>query len=281
MPDLRLIKSRRAEAAAAPRHARRLRRADARHPAARLHGDHRSSTAAHPLKNDPAGGLAGFTDSLQIVSLMVFLVGAIVGATAGAQDLDTGVFRDLAATGRSRTALFLSRVGGAWVVVGALAAAHARGRRRRRVPARRRHPHAARRATSSRARAMLLASGAVGAALAVGTRRARRLARPGDRDPARHAPDLRAAAPGRGLPRRRPPGAADLGDQPHRRPGRRPRLLARARHVDRRRRSPGSWPRWPPGPGARRRGRSRLAAAPVLRFRRGCASRPRGRRTSR
>ena len=51
---------------------------------------------------------------------MVFLVGAIVGATAGAQDLDTGVFRDLAATGRSRTALFLSRVGGAWVVVGAI-----------------------------------------------------------------------------------------------------------------------------------------------------------------
>ena len=76
---------------------------------------------AHPLKNDPAGGLAGFDDSLQIVSLMVFLVGAIVGATAGAQDLDTGVFRDLAATGRSRTALFLSRVCGAWIVVGALA----------------------------------------------------------------------------------------------------------------------------------------------------------------
>ena len=77
---------------------------------------------AHPLKNPPAGGLKGFTDSLQIMSLMAFLVGAIVGATAGAQDLDTGVFRDLAATGRSRTALFLSRLGGAWVIVTVLVA---------------------------------------------------------------------------------------------------------------------------------------------------------------
>ena len=71
----------------------------------------------NPAKTGPAGGLEGFIDSLQTVSIMGFLVGAIVGATAGAQDLDSGVFRDLAATGRSRTALFLSRVGGAWVVV--------------------------------------------------------------------------------------------------------------------------------------------------------------------
>ena len=76
----------------------------------------------NPAKTGPAGGLDGFIDSLQTVSIMGFLVGAIVGATAGAQDLDSGVFRDLAATGRSRTALFLSRVGGAWVVVGAILA---------------------------------------------------------------------------------------------------------------------------------------------------------------
>jgi ABC-type transport system involved in multi-copper enzyme maturation permease subunit len=75
---------------------------------------------ADPAKTGPAGGLHGFLDSLPTISVTVFLVGAIVGATAGAQDLDTGVFRDLAATGRSRTALFLSRVGGAWVVTGAL-----------------------------------------------------------------------------------------------------------------------------------------------------------------
>jgi ABC-type transport system involved in multi-copper enzyme maturation permease subunit len=73
-----------------------------------------------PVKNGPAGGAKNFVEGLTTLSVMVFLVGAIVGATAGAQDLDTGVFRDLAATGRSRTALFLSRVGGAWVITGAL-----------------------------------------------------------------------------------------------------------------------------------------------------------------
>jgi ABC-type transport system involved in multi-copper enzyme maturation permease subunit len=122
---------------------------------------------ADPVKNAPAGGLNGFVDSLQIVSLMVFLVGAIVGATAGAQDLDTGVFRDLAATGRSRTALFLSRVCGAWIVVGTLAAATiaadvagafllADGTAT---------PHLR---DVVDATAMVLASGAVGTALAVG-----------------------------------------------------------------------------------------------------------------
>ena len=75
---------------------------------------------SHPAKVGPAGGLHGLLDALPTLSVCVFLVGAIVGATAGAQDLDSGVFRDLAATGRSRTALFLSRVCGAWVVTGAL-----------------------------------------------------------------------------------------------------------------------------------------------------------------
>ena len=34
----------------------------------------------------------------------------LIGAEAGTTDLDSGVFRDLAATGRSRTALFLTRI---------------------------------------------------------------------------------------------------------------------------------------------------------------------------
>jgi hypothetical protein len=72
---------------------------------------------SNPAKYGPAGGAKGFSDSLQFLALMGFTVGVIVGSTAGAQDLDSGVFRDLAATGRSRTALFLARVGGAWVVV--------------------------------------------------------------------------------------------------------------------------------------------------------------------
>jgi len=76
----------------------------------------------NPAKYDPAGGLAGFNDSLEFLALMSFIMAAIVGSTAGSQDIDSGVFRDLAATGRSRTALFLARVGGAWVVVGAILA---------------------------------------------------------------------------------------------------------------------------------------------------------------
>ena len=34
---------------------------------------------------------------------MALVVGTIIGATAGTQDIESGVFRDLAATGRSRT----------------------------------------------------------------------------------------------------------------------------------------------------------------------------------
>src|SRR3954452_19010390 len=41
----------------------------------------------------------------------------IIGATSGTQDIESGVFRDLAATGRSRMALFASRVAGALAVV--------------------------------------------------------------------------------------------------------------------------------------------------------------------
>ena len=48
---------------------------------------------------------------------MALIVGTIIGATAGTQDIESGVFRDLAATGRSRLALFASRVAGAWAVV--------------------------------------------------------------------------------------------------------------------------------------------------------------------
>jgi hypothetical protein len=41
----------------------------------------------------------------------------IVGSTAGSQDIETGVFRDLAATGRSRIALFGSRITGSLVIL--------------------------------------------------------------------------------------------------------------------------------------------------------------------
>ena len=70
-----------------------------------------------PARHGPAGGLENYVEDIGFVALMALIVGAIVGATAGAQDLDSGVFRDLAATGRSRRALFAARVTGAWVVV--------------------------------------------------------------------------------------------------------------------------------------------------------------------
>jgi ABC-type transport system involved in multi-copper enzyme maturation permease subunit len=71
----------------------------------------------NPVKYGPAGGLGNYQEDIGIVALMALIVGTIIGATAGTQDIESGVFRDLAATGRSRMALFASRVAGAWAVV--------------------------------------------------------------------------------------------------------------------------------------------------------------------
>jgi hypothetical protein len=73
--------------------------------------------AGDPAGFGPAGGLEHYRNTIGFVGAMALVVGAIVGGTAGTQDLESGVFRDLAATGRSRTALFASRAAGAWVVV--------------------------------------------------------------------------------------------------------------------------------------------------------------------
>jgi ABC-type transport system involved in multi-copper enzyme maturation permease subunit len=73
--------------------------------------------AGHPETNPPVGGLEGFSDLVGLLTLTGAVAGVIVGATAGGADIEAGVFRDLAATGRSRTALFLARVPGAWAIV--------------------------------------------------------------------------------------------------------------------------------------------------------------------
>jgi hypothetical protein len=57
-----------------------------------------------------------FDDVVAILALSGSVIGAIVGATAGAADIEAGVFRDLVATGRSRLALFFARVPGAWAI---------------------------------------------------------------------------------------------------------------------------------------------------------------------
>lgn len=69
-----------------------------------------------PTRYGPAGGLENYQEDIRFLGMMVLVVGAIIGATAGTQDIESGVFRDLAATGRSRLALFFSRVAGAWAV---------------------------------------------------------------------------------------------------------------------------------------------------------------------
>jgi hypothetical protein len=76
------------------------------------------------LHADASGGVGHFNDIIAVLALSGSVVGVIVGATAGAADIEAGVFRDLVATGRSRLALFFARVPGAWVIVlPALAAA--------------------------------------------------------------------------------------------------------------------------------------------------------------
>jgi ABC-type transport system involved in multi-copper enzyme maturation permease subunit len=81
---------------------------------------HSSNSAQHP----PAGGVNGYTDALRLVGAIFGPLAAIlIGAEAGAGDVAVGVFRDLVATGRSRLALFATRVPAAialsWIVTGA------------------------------------------------------------------------------------------------------------------------------------------------------------------
>jgi hypothetical protein len=65
-----------------------------------------------------------FETATGVLTLIASVAGAIIGATAGGADIESGVFRDLVATGRSRTALFCSRVPAAWILtLGMLAVA--------------------------------------------------------------------------------------------------------------------------------------------------------------
>ncbi len=73
--------------------------------------------SSNPLKYEPAGGTAGFTDGLRLLCLFFGPLAAIlIGVEAGTGDASAGVFRDLVVTGRSRLALFASRVPAALAV---------------------------------------------------------------------------------------------------------------------------------------------------------------------
>jgi len=73
--------------------------------------------AGDPARYRPAGGAIALGDTAYVLTMMAMVMGVIVGGTAGTQDIESGVFRDLAATGRSRLALFSARMTGAWAVV--------------------------------------------------------------------------------------------------------------------------------------------------------------------
>jgi ABC-type transport system involved in multi-copper enzyme maturation permease subunit len=72
---------------------------------------------ANPGRFPGAGGSGGFDAVIGLLTLSGAVGGTIVGAPAGGADIEAGVFRDLAATGRSRSALFFARVPGAWAIV--------------------------------------------------------------------------------------------------------------------------------------------------------------------
>jgi ABC-type transport system involved in multi-copper enzyme maturation permease subunit len=70
-----------------------------------------------PAKYGGAGGSETFETAMSILAMTAGIAGVLIGATAGGSDIESGVFRDLAATGRSRTALFFARVPGAWAII--------------------------------------------------------------------------------------------------------------------------------------------------------------------
>ncbi len=73
--------------------------------------------SSNPVKYGPAGGTEGFTDGLRLLCLFFGPLAAIlIGVEAGTGDASAGVFRDLIVTGRSRLALFASRVPAALAV---------------------------------------------------------------------------------------------------------------------------------------------------------------------
>jgi len=78
--------------------------------------------SSSPAEHSPAGGISGYTDAIRVLALFFGPLAAImIGTDGGAGDLAAGVFRDLVVTGRSRVALFSSRVPAAlglcWLVV--------------------------------------------------------------------------------------------------------------------------------------------------------------------
>jgi hypothetical protein len=78
--------------------------------------------AFNPAHHGPAGGIANLGHGVGLLGLIGSVSAVLIGATAGAGDLASGVFRELVVTGRSRLALFASRVPGGLALVAPLVA---------------------------------------------------------------------------------------------------------------------------------------------------------------
>ena len=63
-----------------------------------------------PAKHGPAGGVTMLGHLGWTIAALGSVAATIVGAVAGSGDSDAGVYRELVVTGRSRVALFLSRI---------------------------------------------------------------------------------------------------------------------------------------------------------------------------
>ncbi len=79
--------------------------------------------AANPAKHGAAGGVKNFSDSMDLLTTLGGVAAILIGATLGAGDLGSGVFRELVVTGRSRLALFAARAPAGLALVWALAGA--------------------------------------------------------------------------------------------------------------------------------------------------------------
>jgi hypothetical protein len=65
---------------------------------------------SNPTTHGPAGGITNLGHGAALIAVLGAVAAAIVAATAAAGDLEALVYRDLVVTGRSRLALYLSRI---------------------------------------------------------------------------------------------------------------------------------------------------------------------------
>jgi hypothetical protein len=68
--------------------------------------------ANDPAHHGPAGGLDHLAGTASTLVTLAPVAGVLLGAAAGAGDVEAGLFRELVVTGRSRLALFAAQVPG-------------------------------------------------------------------------------------------------------------------------------------------------------------------------